>query len=148
MVELAVRTSIPKSKRRATRKLLLTNKQQLDLQSYADEHSKKHASKSSKRKKSKNHNSDDKRRRSVFVRKEEFPMANAVSSFVRSQSSVGKMLPLKHIVEEHAESDMSSIPSKLHTPMSVTESLEPTPSLSGAGTPERRAIATAPSEVI
>ena len=58
------------------------------------------------------------------------------------------MPTLKHIVEEHGESDMSSKPSKVPSPVSATESIERSQSLSGAGTPERRAIATAPSDVI
>ena len=53
---------------------------------------------------------------------------------------------LKNIEEELVESDISSFPSKHQTPISRTESADPSQSLSGEGTPERRKMATVPSE--
>ena len=75
-------------------------------------------------------------------------MAAAVSSFSRSQSTVSASKPpiLKNVEEELAESDLSSFPSKHQTPISRTESAERSQSLSGEGTPERRKMATVPSE--
>ena len=109
---------------------------------------KRQEGKSTKVKKGKKHNSDDKRRSSVFVGAQDALVGNTVSSFNRSQSSVNNLLPLRHIAEEHTESELSSFQSKHHTPMSRTESAEPSQSLSGEGTPERRAMATAPAEII
>ena len=75
-------------------------------------------------------------------------MATLVSSFSRSQSTVSATKPpiLKNIEEELAESDLSSFPSKRHSPISKTESAEPSLRLSGEDTPERRKMATVPSE--
>ena len=60
--------------------------------------------------------------------------------------SASKPPILKNIEEELAESDHSSFKSKHQTPISKTESAEPSHSLSEEGTPERRKMATVPSE--